>query len=66
MAIILTTLGELDDAELERKDGVIDTDHEHTTWVEYYCDGALVHRSVHVTLKQWPAGLGALVGAMGE
>jgi hypothetical protein len=42
----------MDDALLEKRDGVVDNDHEHTTWVEYWLNGELVHRSVHVTLKE--------------
>jgi hypothetical protein len=40
---------------LERKDGSLDNDTEYTTWTEYWLDGELVHRSVHVTLKTSPA-----------
>lgn len=41
--------------QLEKREGVVDNDHEHTKWVEYWHDGELVHRSVHVTLKKLPA-----------
>lgn len=41
---------------------VIDNDHEHTEAVEYRLDGKVVHRSVHVHLKQ---GLG-IEGLMGK
>jgi hypothetical protein len=30
----------------------VDNDIEMTTWVEYWYEGELVHRSAHVTLKQ--------------
>jgi len=50
--IITTTKGDMDDSLLEKKEGVVDNDNEHTTWVEYWLDGELVHRSVHVTLKK--------------
>lgn len=61
MALIPTTHGELEDSTLRKVEGAIDNDHEYTTWVEYYLGDELVHRSVHVTLKQWPDGLGALL-----
>lgn len=50
--MINTTKGEMDESLLEKKEGVVDNDHEYTTWVEYWHEGELVHRSVHVTLKQ--------------
>jgi hypothetical protein len=55
MAIVTTTKGDMDDSLLERKDGSLDNDIETTTWTEYWLDGELVHRSVHVTLKTSPA-----------
>ena len=55
MALVTTTKGEMDDSLLERKDGSLDNDIENTTWTEYWLDGELVHRSVHVTLKTSPA-----------
>jgi hypothetical protein len=59
--LIQTTHGEMDVALLTKKDGVLENDHEITTWVEYYLGEELVHRSVHVQLKTWPDGLGAIV-----
>jgi len=50
--IVTTTKGEMDDSLLEKKEGVVDNDDEYTTWVEYWLDGELVHRSAHVTLKK--------------
>lgn len=49
---------------LIKRMGLIDNDHERTTWVEYRLPGSdrIVHRSAHVTLKEWPPGLGALLG----
>ena len=52
MAIVNTTKGEMDDSLLEKKEGFVDNDDEYTTWVEYWLDGELVHRSVHVQLKK--------------
>lgn len=50
--LINTTKGMMDDAVLEKRDGVVDNDNEYTTWVEYWHNGELVHRSVHVHLKR--------------
>jgi hypothetical protein len=49
--MITTTKGEMDEALLEKREGVIDNEKEHTTWVEYWLGGELVHRSAHATLK---------------
>jgi hypothetical protein len=54
MADITTTKGLMDEALLEKKEGYVDNDNEHTTWVEYWHEGELVHRSVHVRLKKSP------------
>lgn len=58
MALIFTTLGEVDESLLEKREGTFEDDNELTAWVEYWKDGALVHRSVHVTLKKTPAFAG--------
>jgi hypothetical protein len=50
--IVNTTKGEMDDSLLEKREGSLDNDNESTTWVEYWLDGELVHRSVHVALKK--------------
>ena len=50
--MIPTTKGEMDESLLRRVDGSLDNDNEFTTWVEYYLGDELVHRSVHVALKQ--------------
>jgi hypothetical protein len=55
MALVTTTKGDMDDSLLEKKEGSLDNDIEYTTWTEYWLDGELVHRSVHVTLKTSPA-----------
>lgn len=52
MATITTTRGDMDESLLEQKTGSVDNDDEYTTWTEYYFEGELVHRSVHVTLKK--------------
>ena len=50
--IVTTTKGEMDETLLEKREGNVDNDNEYTTWVEYWLDGELVHRSVHVQLKK--------------
>lgn len=52
MAVITTTYGEMDESLLEKKTGDVDNENEYTTWTEYYLNGELVHRSVHVRLKK--------------
>ena len=52
MALVNTTKGEMDESLLEKKEGFVDNEDEYTTWVEYWLDGELVHRSVHVQLKK--------------
>jgi len=56
--MITTTKGLMDEALLEKREGVIDNDNEYTTWVEYWHDGELVHRSAHVRLKKMPSFIG--------
>ena len=52
--IVTTTKGDMDDSLLEKREGSLDNDNETTTWVEYWLEGELVHRSAHVALKQAP------------
>ena len=52
MALVTTTKGDMDESFLEKKEGLVDNDNEYTTWVEYWLEGELVHRSVHVQLKK--------------
>jgi hypothetical protein len=42
----------MDESLLEKREGSLDNDNETTTWVEYWLDGELVHRSAHVALKK--------------
>lgn len=49
---VTTTKGDMDETLLEKKEGFVDNDNEYTTWLEYWLDGELVHRSVHVQLKK--------------
>ena len=52
MSIISTTKGPMDISLLEMKEGEVDDENEFTRWIEYWLEGELVHRSVHVHLKQ--------------
>ena len=58
MALVTTTLGEIDESLLEKREGTFEDDNELTTWVEYWKDAELVHRSAHVTLKKHPTFAG--------
>ena len=50
--MVTTTKGEMDESLLEKREGSIDTDAETTSWVEYWHEGELVHRSVNMVLKR--------------
>jgi len=50
--IVNTTKGEMDDSLLEKREGSIENDTETTSWIEYWLDGEMVHRSVHMALKR--------------
>jgi hypothetical protein len=56
MALVTTIHGEMDDSLLEKKEGSLDNDNETTSWVEYWLDGELVHRSVNMALKRSVVG----------
>jgi len=56
--IVTTTKGDMDTSLLEHRSGTVENDNEATTWTEYWLDGELVHRSVHVTLKKMPSFAG--------
>lgn len=63
--LVMTTKGEMDDSLLEKREGTVDNENELTTWVEYWLDEELVHRSVHVTLKKMPNFVGAEAASIG-
>lgn len=50
--MITTTKGDMDESLLEKRVGSVENDTETTTWVEYWLDGELVHRSVNMVLKR--------------
>ena len=49
--LVTTTKGDMDDSLLEKREGTVDNENETTSWVEYWLDEELVHRSAHVRLK---------------
>lgn len=56
---------EKDDCELDGPFySILDNDHEHTVATEYRLEGRVVHRSVHVHLKQG-LGIEAILGSLG-
>ena len=65
MGMITTTKGDMEESLLEKKTGFLDNDNEYTTWVEYWLEGELVHRSVHVQLKKAPTFAGAEAASFG-
>jgi hypothetical protein len=50
--MITTTKGDMDESLLEKREGSLENDTETTSWVEYWLDGELVHRSVNMALKR--------------
>ena len=65
MAIVTTTKGEMDDSLLEHRAGVDENDSERAEWIEYWLDGELVHRSVHLTLKKFTLTGEAVAASIG-
>ena len=63
--LVTTTKGDMDESLLEKREGTVDNDNELTTWVEYWLEGELVHRSAHVTLKKSPAFIGGETESIG-
>ena len=63
--LVNTTKGEMVDSLLEKREGTVDNDNETTTWVEYWLDEELVHRSAHVTLKKMPVFGGGETASIG-
>lgn len=65
MALVNTTKGEMDDSLLAKREGVDENDNERAEWVEYWLDGELVHRSVHMTLKKFSLTGEAVAASLG-
>lgn len=51
MVNITTIHGEMDEALLEKRTGTTDNPNDSSDWIEYWYNGELVHRSVHVSIK---------------
>jgi len=62
--IVTTTKGEMDESLLEKREGSDETDSETISYVEYWLDSELVHRSVHVVLKRnvFSEGISQMIG----
>lgn len=65
MALVNTTKGEMDTSLLEKREGVDENDNERAEWIEYWLDGELVHRSVHLTLKKFTLTGEAVAASLG-
>lgn len=50
--MITTIHGDMEEALLEKRVGTEETDAEIINWAEYWYNSELVHRSVHMHLKQ--------------
>ena len=55
-------ISQMDDADLTPNHSVIDNENERTSITEFQFDGKVVHRSVHVHLKQG-IGVEAVLGS---
>lgn len=53
---------EMDETLLEKLEGVVDNENEHTTWIEFRLPGQerIIHRSAHVILKKPVLAFGEL------
>ena len=62
--IVTTTKGEMDDSLLEKREGSEETENETISFIEYWLDSEMVHRSVHVTLKRnvFSEGITQMIG----
>ena len=65
MADIFTTKGYMDESLLEKRTGVDENDNERAEWVEYWHEGELVHRSVHMILKKFSLTGEAVAASLG-
>lgn len=50
--MVTTIYGDMEENLLCKKEGNFENGNEITSWVEYYLDEKLVHRSVSIYLKQ--------------
>lgn len=63
-ALIDGKLVMVDESTLTPNHSVVDNEREHTEVTEFLFNGEVVHRSVHVTLKQG-LGIEPLLGQLG-
>jgi hypothetical protein len=52
MALVTTIHGDMDDSLLENKNGIDIIPEGEAHWNEYWLNGELVHRSVHLFIKE--------------
>jgi hypothetical protein len=57
-------ISQMDDADLTPNHSVIDNEHERTAITEFRLNDKVVHRSVHVHLKQG-IGIEGVLGSIG-
>ena len=65
MGTIFTTKGDMEESLLEKRTGVDENDNERAEWIEYWYEGELVHRSVHMTLKKFTLTGEAIAASLG-
>jgi len=65
MGTVFTTKGDMDEDLLQKREGVDDNENERVEWTEYWLDGELVHRSVHMTLKKYTLTGEAVAASLG-
>lgn len=55
----------IDETLLEKRSGSLDDENEYTVWHEWYLEGKIVKRGVHVTLKRnvVAEGIASMLGA---
>lgn len=56
----------IDEALLEKTEGELDNENEHTTWTEWRLNGLIVKRGAHVRLKRnvFAEGFAAILGSI--
>lgn len=65
MGTVFTTKGDMEESLLEKKTGIEDNENERVEWTEYWHEGELVHRSVHMTLKKFTLTGEAVAASLG-
>lgn len=59
MALVSTIYGDMDEFLLEFKSGIDNIPEGEAHWTEYWLTGELVHRSVHLFIKEGTSLAGA-------